>query len=265
MKSPFFSIIVVAYNAAPHIRKTIESVLSQSFTDFEIVVKDAASTDGTLAEIPEDSRIRVYSERDGGIYDGMNAAIRYARGKYFLFLNCGDFLASSDVLSGIYEIAKDKNEEKTVIYGDYTRNGVLFKSPSRLTPFYLYRTPLCHQTVFFGRGVFERYEGYDTSYKIFADYNLTLLTFFGGFEYIYAPVTVSDYMGGGVSESPKQKERKKEEYTRATRTHFSKKQIRRYKTKLFFSFRRLRQKLISDKSPAWVRKLYRGLINRVNH
>lgn len=264
MKSPFFSIIVVAYNAAPHIRKTIESVLAQSFTDFEIVVKDAASTDTTLDEIPSDARIRVYSERDGGIYDGMNAAIRYARGKYFLFLNCGDFLASIDVLSGIYEIAKDKNEEKTVIYGDYTRRGVLFKSPSTLTPFYLYRTPLCHQTVFFGCGVFAN-EKYDTTYKILADYNLTLLTFFGGFEYIYAPVTVSDYMGGGVSESKEGAIKKKAERERALKTHFSKKQLRRYKTKLFFSFRRLRQKLISDKSPAWVRKLYRGLINRINH
>lgn len=263
MKSPFFSIIVVAYNAAPYIRKTIESVLSQSFSDFEIVVKDAASTDGTLDEIPTDERIRVYSERDGGIYDGMNAAVGYAAGKYLLFLNCGDFLASNEVLSAIHEVAKDKDEEKTVIYGNYTRRGVLFKSPSKLSAFYLYRTPLCHQTVFFGRGVFEK-EKYDVSYKIFADYDLTLRTFFGGFSYVYAPVTVSDYLGGGVSESPKELSRKKEEYVRATKAHFSKKQLRRYKARIFFSFRKLRQALISDKSPKWVRGLYRKLVNRVN-
>ena len=264
MEKPFFSIIVAAYNAAPYIRKTIESVLCQSFTDFEIVVKDAASTDATLAEIPKDDRIRVYSEKDSGIYDGMNAGISYATGKYLLFLNCGDYLASDGVLSAVYEIAKDKDEKKTVVYGDYTRRGVHFKSPSNLTPFYLYRTPLCHQTVFFGSGVFAN-EKYDTTYKIFADYDLTLKTFFGGFAYVYAPVAVSDYMGGGVSESKEGTEKRKKERERALKTHFSKKQLRRYKRKLFFSFPKLRQRLISDNAPAWVRKLYRKLVNRVNH
>ena len=140
---------------------------------------------------------------------------------------------------------------------------MLFKSPSELSAFYLYRTPLCHQTVFFGRGVFQNAK-YDVWYKILADYDLTLLTFFGGFEYIYAPVVVSDYMGGGISESPKLVARIKEERERALQKHFSKKQLRRYKTKLFFSFRKLRQALISDKSPKWVRSLYRKLVNRVN-
>ncbi len=264
MEKPFFSIIVVSYNAAAYIRKTVESVLSQSFADFEIIVKDAASTDGTLAEIPADPRIRVYSEKDGGIYDGMNAGVTYATGKYYLFLNCGDFFASDSVLSSVYEIAKDKDEKKTVVYGDYTRRGVLFKSPSALTPFYLYRTPLCHQAVFFGSGVFEN-EKYDTAYKIFADYDLTLKTFFGGYEYVYAPVAVSDYMGGGISESKKGAELRRKEHEYVLEAHFSKKQLRRYKTRIFFSCRGLRQKLISDKSPLWVRKLYRKLINWVNH
>ena len=202
MERPFFSIIVVSFNAAPYIRKTIESVLAQDFTDYEIVVKDAASTDGTLDEIPKDDRIRVYSEKDTGVYDGMNAAIEYATGKYLLFLNCGDYLPHEHVFSDVYKIAKDKDEGNTILYGDFTRRGVRFKPASRLTPFYLYRTPLCHQTEFFGCGIFEK-ERYETRFVILGDYNLTLKTFFAGYKYVYVPTVVADYLGGGASESPK--------------------------------------------------------------
>ena len=264
MQNPFFSVIVVSFNARDTIRRTIESVLTQDFDNYEIIVKDALSNDGTLDQIPESDKIHLYVNADGGIYYGMNEAVSYAAGKYLLFLNCGDYFASNDVLSKIYEVAKDKDASKSVIYGDYSRNGVHFKQPSKITPFYLYRTPLCHQTVFFGKGVFEKFENYDTAYRILADYDITLKSFFGGFDYVYVPVTVSDYMGGGVSESEKMKALKKEEYAIIQSKHFSAKDRRRFKRKLFFSFRKLRQKLISDKSPKWVRKLYRKLVNRLN-
>lgn len=264
MQSPFFSIIVVSFNARDTIEKTVSSILSQDFEDYEIIVKDAASTDGTAEALPQSDKLRLYVNADGGIYHGMNEAVSYAMGKYLLFLNCGDYFASSDVLSKIYETAKDKDEAKTVLYGDYSRNGVHFKQPSAITSFYLYRTPLCHQTVFFGRGVFDTFEKYDTAYRILADYDITLKSFFGGFDYVYVPVTVSDYMGGGVSESEKMKALKKKEYAAIQEKSFSAKDRRRFKRKLFFSFRGLRQKLISDKSPRWVRTLYRKLVNRVN-
>lgn len=264
MTQPFFSIIVVSYNAEATIRKTVESVLTQDFGDYEIVVKDAASSDGTVAALPESDKIRLFVRPDGGIYDGMNEAIREARGKYLLFLNCGDYLASSDVLSRVYEVAKSLDEHSAVLYGDYTRSEVLFKSPSSLSLFYLFRTPLCHQTVFFGSGVFERFPSYDTSYRIMADYDLTLKAFRGGFSYVYVPAVISDYLGGGVSESDAERERKAEEYARIIQAHFTKRERRRFERKLFFSFRWLRQRLISDRSPKWLRRLYRRLVNRIN-
>ena len=110
----------------------------------------------------------------------------------------------------------------------------------------------------------ESFGGYDLSYRILADYDLTLKAFFGGIDFIYAPVTVSDYMGGGISESEKVRTRKKEEYAIIQKKNFPPRTIRRYKRKLFFSFRGLRRRLISDSSPKWVRSLYRRLVNRVN-
>lgn len=264
MNNPFFSIIVVSLNAENLIRKTIESILKQTFSDFEIVVKDAVSKDNTLAQIPNDERIHVYSESDTGIYDGMNQATAYSSGKYLLFLNCGDYFTDKNVLSNVYAVAKQFDEQNTVIYGDYSRKGVKAKQPGELTDFYLFRTPLCHQTVFFGRGVLQSLSGYDTEYKILADYDLTLRAFRNGTKFIYCPVIISDYLGGGISESEKGKVLKAKEYKIIQNINFSKKQQKTYALMIKLSFKGLRQKLASDKSPLWLRKIYRGAVNLIN-
>ena len=85
-KNPFFSIIVVSFNAGQTISNTINSILSQTFHDYEIVVKDGLSKDDTLKCIPKSEKIRVYSQDDCGIYDAMNQAIDLSTGKYVCFL-----------------------------------------------------------------------------------------------------------------------------------------------------------------------------------
>lgn len=264
MKQPFFSIIVAAYNAETVIEDTILSVLNQKFDDYEIVVKDGGSTDNTLFKIPTSEKIRVYSSRDGGIYQGMNEGISYADGKYLCFLNCGDLFDNPDVLSSVYKCAAELQDTRNIIYGNYCRKGVNFKQPSSITPFYLYRTPLCHQTMFFGSKVFEEHGGYDTDYKILADYNHTLAAFTSGIPFIYCDAVICSYLGGGASETAKGAEIKKSEYDVLRSKYFTKKQIRNYNTKIFFSFRKLRQRIISDKSPQWLRKLYRKIVNLFN-
>ena len=261
---PFFSIITVCYNAENLIRKTIESVLSQDFTDYEIIVKDAISSDNTLSEIPKDERIHIYSEKDSGIYDGMNQAIDYCSGKYLIFLNCGDFFASNTVLSSIYEVAKRQGDTNTIIYGDSLREGIKTKQPSKISPFYLYRTPLCHQSMFYGKNVFELNGKYNTEYTIVADYDSTLKAFFSGTRFVYCDVTVCKYLPGGISESEKGRALKKKEYKNICNTYFSKKQQRSFEFKLKLSLRNFRQKLASDKSPVFLRKIYRNLVNLVN-
>ena len=75
--TPFFSIIVVCYNAGEELRKTVESIQNQTDTDYEIIVKDGVSTDGSLKQLKEDDRLRIYSSPDKGIYDAMNQAVSY--------------------------------------------------------------------------------------------------------------------------------------------------------------------------------------------
>lgn len=264
MGQPFFSIIVVAYNAEQLIGKTIESILQQDFQDYEIVVKDACSTDKTLENVPRDERIRVYSTKDKGIYDGMNEAIGYAKGKYCTFLNCGDMFHSSDVLQRVYDRAKTCDPKNTIVYGDIYKYGSFFKQPGQVTMFYLYRNPLNHQSMFFGTELFTHLGLYDTQLKICADHEFTIRAFKAGVRLVYCPVTVCDYLGGGASESEKGMQIWQNDRKIIADRHYTYAQRKKYDFLLALSMKGLRRWLVSSKSPRFVRKAYRKLVNLIN-
>lgn len=115
---PLLSIITVTYNAADTLGRTLESVDSQSFTGYEHLVVDGASTDGTLrlTEQHLSPRRRVISEKDSGLYDAMNKGICNTDGTYLLFLNAGDKFHDSDVLQRIAD-AIEANHEPGILYG----------------------------------------------------------------------------------------------------------------------------------------------------
>ena len=99
MKNPFFSIITVVFNGENEIEKTINSVLNQSFDDFEYIIIDGKSTDKTLSKIKkyDDNRIKVISESDNGIYDAMNKGLKIVKGKVVGILNCGDLFLKTQL------------------------------------------------------------------------------------------------------------------------------------------------------------------------
>lgn len=80
-----FSIIVVCLNPGDKLNRTLDSVLSQTFSDYEIVVKDGGSRDGSVESMRLDARIRFYKEQDGGIYEAMNQAVSHVKGDFVLF------------------------------------------------------------------------------------------------------------------------------------------------------------------------------------
>ncbi|MDE7238900.1 MAG: glycosyltransferase, partial [Lachnospiraceae bacterium] len=110
---PFFSIIIVCFQAGEELDRTVESVRMQTDGDFEILVKDGGSTDGSIGHLPEDSRIRLFQEKDSGIYDAMNQAAGRVRGRYVLFLNCGDYLYDKEVLAGVRKAVTESAEQTT--------------------------------------------------------------------------------------------------------------------------------------------------------
>ena len=113
------SIITVNYNDKEGLQRTINSVKPLKFRDFEHIIIDAASTDGSVELIKANQDRFSYwvSEKDEGIYDGMNKGIAQANGKYVLFLNSGDYLISKDALSYIFD---ELNQD--FLYGHLTHN-----------------------------------------------------------------------------------------------------------------------------------------------
>ena len=118
------SIVTICYNERNTINRTIRSVYSQTRTDYEYIIKDALSDDGTAEELKKWEEpfrkkgisFKVISAKDKGIYDGMNTAVLQAEGDWILFLNAGDRFYSKKVLSEIF-IAKDWSRTD-LIYGD---------------------------------------------------------------------------------------------------------------------------------------------------
>lgn len=171
-----FSIITVTYNAAQVLSTTLKSVKEQSFTHFEYLVIDGASTDDTLALVEQAgiATATVWSEPDKGLYDAMNKAIDRATGQYLIFLNAGDAFSTPETLARIAMKAQDQAD---VIYGqtqlvDATGKVVGMRhlsAPEHLTwQSFKDGMLVCHQAFIARR---ELCPHYDLSYRFSADYD----------------------------------------------------------------------------------------------
>jgi glycosyltransferase involved in cell wall biosynthesis len=202
MMAPNFSIITVCRNEAGNIRQTCESVCSQTFSDFEWIIIDGQSSDGTLDVLAEySSKIScLVSEPDGGIYDAMNKGVQRATGEYLLFLNGGDCLSDEQALEVV-----SKAPRRDVLYGDMRcvrPSGETFirSFPDTLTTGFILRHTLPHQAAFFRRSLLEKYGVYNTLFKIAADYDLFVrLLYTHKASYFHIPYVVSDFKTGGAS------------------------------------------------------------------
>jgi glycosyltransferase involved in cell wall biosynthesis len=171
---PLLSIITVNLNNADGLRKTIESVICQTFSDFEYIIIDGGSTDGSVDVIRDFSSKLTYwiSEPDRGIFNGMNKGIVKAKGKYIQFLNSGDWLINRTILQTLFSV----NYNIDILYGDANYNyengttKLYLPCPEEeITLAYFYRHTLSHQAAFFSRHLFD--SGlYDENFKIVSDW-----------------------------------------------------------------------------------------------
>ena len=170
------SIITINYNNAEGLRKTMESVLKQTYKDFEYVVVDGASTDSSVDIIrasalqAEGLEITWISEPDKGIYNAMNKGIRMATGECLLFLNSGDFLISEDVLEKVFET--ECTADILCARCNVSDKGkVVWVSPyiPKVTLKDLYFVGLPHQSTFIRRSLFEKYGMYREDFRYNSD------------------------------------------------------------------------------------------------
>ena len=107
-----FSIITASFEPGRKLIQTVENILDQTFDDYEVIIKDGGSRDGSIEEMMKVPRIRaaveagkvlVHVQEDKNVYDGMNQAFSLCQGDYLLFLNCGDFFHDAQVLEHVAE------------------------------------------------------------------------------------------------------------------------------------------------------------------
>ena len=201
-KRPKLSIITVNYNNYAGLKMTLDSLKKQSFTDYEHIIIDAASTDGSVDVIRQYASDAVenviwVSEKDKGIYDGMNKGIQKSVGDYVYFLNSGDCLCD-DVLRGI------DFDGTRYIWGDMLldqgQKGQLKRIAPDIPDLYFFVTDsLSHQACFIHRSLFKNHL-YDLRYKIVADWaHCFQCIALEGCTFKHLPLWVSVCDGTGVS------------------------------------------------------------------
>ena len=198
---PFFTIIIPTFNSAKTVQKTIESVLMQSFTSYEVLVIDGCSTDNTLALVKafNSAFLHLYSEHDKGVYDAMNKGIAKAAGEWIYFLGSDDYLLNPRVLQTLQEHIAGM-ADIDMVYGDVESSvkHMVFKGAYNLER--LNSQNICHQAMFFRRQLFSIMGSFNLRYKILSDWHFNIRLFS---QYAhrtrYINVPVAFFTAGGVS------------------------------------------------------------------
>lgn len=200
---PYFSIITVCFKDLDNLKQTYNSVLAQVCQDFEWIVVDGGSPDGTdrwLAQLQFD-KLNWTSERDNGLYDAMNKGIERAKGKYLVFMNSGDLFADAQVLSITRAIAEERQQPR-LLYGDsidFSVDGEERMRKARSVSSYQSAMFAQHQAMFFRRSDIR----YRLKFKTSADYAFigeTIAQASGADDLVYLNFPVCRFLLGGLNE-----------------------------------------------------------------
>ncbi|MFI3314296.1 MAG: glycosyltransferase family 2 protein [Rikenellaceae bacterium] len=201
---PKVTIITVVWNAKDALKRTIETIKQLKYDNLEYIVVDGDSTDGTK-EVIEQNSINItswISEKDNGIYDAMNKALRMATGDYVWFMNAGDTIYSSDILSDIFsgcETYADIYYGDTVILSeDFKVKGLRGKRPPRRLSVssFKYGMSVCHQSVIVKRTIAPLY---DLNYRYCADIDWLLQCIKSAKTKVNCNMIFTNFVEGGVS------------------------------------------------------------------
>ncbi|MBP5771647.1 MAG: glycosyltransferase [Bacteroidaceae bacterium] len=204
------SIITINYNNCDWLQKTIDSVLAQTWKDYEWIVIDGGSTDGSRELIEQYQEHFAYwcSEPDKGVYNAMNKGIAKAKGEYLLFLNSGDRLYDPAVLSKVWS----KEHYADIISGQVIyANGHLLRTCDHSIAKQLILDTLNHQGSFIKRELFQSYK-YSEDYKIVSDWMAWiqwLLFENRSFEYVSTIIAIQEVVGISSERSEVERERER--------------------------------------------------------
>ena len=213
---PKLSIITINYNNLEGLKRTVESVVNQTWKEFEYIVIDGGSTDGSAEYLKDNTTAFTYwvSEPDSGIYNAMNKGIIVATGEYLLFLNSGDVLYNSNVL---LETTKALDLDRDIVYGDLfiiNEQGKGFRNryPDFIDFTFFKQTSLGHPSTFIKKELFYSYGCYRTDLKIVSDWAF-FVEVFCKHKVSYSKIDhiIATFYEGGLSTSTANKEQHFEE------------------------------------------------------
>lgn len=206
MNLPKISIITPTYNAAATIEKVILSVANQSYENIEHLFIDGLSTDNTLSIIKKYQQkfkhIKLFTEKDNGIYDAMNKGIILSKGDWLYFLGADDELFNANIFTELY------NEEylfkPNILYGNVYINGdipwakdkMIYDGPFDLSK--LLKKNICHQAILYPAFVIRKIGFYNEKYYITADWEYNIRCY-SQFEFVYIDKVIAIFNSGGKS------------------------------------------------------------------
>ena len=293
MQKPFFSIVVVSLNPGKRLEKTLNSIVNQSFSDYEVILKDGGSTDGSLERLQgqryreDKNQIRIIQKKDDGIYDGMNQAVSFITGRYVIFLNCGDYFYSEKTLqevAGFIEAdQKAKNnisdavdqeyvqskfaitaveKPRMIYYGNQynqLQDTIVYSAP-QINDFTCYRNVPCHQVCFYDYRLFEK-RAYELKYKVRADYEHFLYSIYEAqAKGVSMPIIVASYEGGGFSETKENRKKSALEHREITLKYLGKVKVFKYRMIMWVTLAPLRTVIAENPTLAGV---YNGVKNTI--
>ena len=257
------SIITINYNDKTGLGKTINSILNQTYTNYEFIVIDGGSTDGSKELIEEQKDHINYwvSEQDKGIYNAMNKGIKAATSDFVIFMNSGDVFHNEKVLE---TIENQLTNEYDIYYGDcyrITPNATKrWSFPEKLSYSFFHSSSLSHQSAIVRRKLFQNFFMYSEDFKIVSDWEFFIYAICKmNVPYKHLNAIISDFDFTGISSNKKNKALDKEEREVVFQKHFPL-FVEDYKGLGKFHSKRMQQIVYIEGFPiAW--KIMKGIIN----
>ena len=257
---PKLSIITINYNNLAGLQRTVESVVNQTWQEFEYIIIDGGSTDGSAAYIEsQNDKIDYWvSEPDKGIYNAMNKGIAKATGEYLLFLNSGDHLNDFSSLEQNHIYLKDKE----IVYFNIKeiRDDAIRikKCPEVITFAYMVKDSIPHQSTFIQKNLFEKIGYYDENLDIVSDWKFFIIALGKhNATYRYVDDDLSTFYLGGISSSNDNYQRMLREKEFVINSDFS---IFEDETRQYFRLKEIVYNLRKSKKINWLIKF--GLLNK---
>lgn len=199
MDLPLISVITVTFNCESTIEETMQSVLSQTYTQIEYIIIDGKSTDSTMDIVSRYNEHLAFciSEPDKGIFDAMNKGIDHAKGHWIIFMNAGDKFVSDTVIADVFRLPIQENTG-FIFGGIQTLQGDLKLKPFVYSKKRYASMGICHQSIFV-RTDLARNIRFDLRYKYAADYNMVRKIFTQGYGYVDVKFPICTFDTSGVT------------------------------------------------------------------